>query len=78
MSIKSRGLIRSHGKLKYISISTKPMAINFGRVGIYKEDFPSINYYSCYISTTTRSEATKLGKKETSIRNVNPLRHTTH
>ena len=54
------------------------MAINFGRVGIYKEDFPSINYFSCYISTTTRSEATKLGKKETSIRNVNPLRRTTH
>ena len=64
------------------------MAINFGRVGMCIEKFPSIkspdllqghvNYFSCCITTTTRPMATKLGnvtyyKKAQLIKSQNPL-----
>ena len=53
-----------------------PMAIKLGRVGIYNEEFLSkvtrsfdhvalqghVNYFSCYVTTTTRSMATKYSK----------------
>ena len=43
MTAKSYGLVRSRDKLNnYISINSMSMAINFGRVGIYNEEIPSI------------------------------------
>ena len=39
------------------------MATNFGRVGIYNDEFPSKNhqkYFSCCITTTAKPIATKL------------------
>ena len=65
-----------------------PMAINFGRLGIYNEGFPFIkssdplitwsskvtNYFTCCITTTTRPMATNLGKVVTYSNKIQPIK----
>ena len=61
------------------------MAINFGRVGIYHEEFPCtkstgsfhhmvlaghVNYFSCCITTTIKPMITKLGKVVTYYKKI--------
>ena len=65
------------------------MAINFNNVGIYNEKFPSISsqdplitwsqkshikYFSCCITTTTSPMATKLRKRATYDKKLQPIR----
>ena len=65
------------------------MAINFGRMGIYNEKFPSLvlpdslyhavlqgfaNNFSCSITITTRSMAIKLGKVVTYYQKLQPIK----
>ena len=64
------------------------MAINLGRVRIYNEEFLSIksqsfdhvvlqghvNYFSCCITTITRTMGTKLGKVVTYCKKLQPVK----
>ena len=60
------------------------MAISFGNVGIYNEEFSSIKspdplqghikYFGCCITTTTRPMATKLGKVVTYYKKLQPIK----
>ena len=72
-----------------ISISTLSMAINFGRMEIYIEEFPflkvtisfdcmvlqcHVNYFSCCITTTTRPITTKLGRMLTYYKKLQSIK----
>ena len=73
-----------------ISINTMSLAINLSRLGIQWR-FPfhkvtrafdhvvlqvHVKYFSCFITTVTRTMATKLVKWYLALRNFNPLSHT--
>ena len=59
------------------------MAINFGRVGIYNEEFPSTKSseplitWFCFIITTIRRTVSKLGKVVTYYKKIQPIKSRT-